>query len=146
MASIDFCDCELEEDSLEAADYNPDLERQLLLFATSFVGELKYIAKKYMVDFFAQQSFHQGGKIPYALLNDNSNLSMVINYDIIRGVDLAYHSLKTHDVSQDYTDSQEDIRLVVDILNKLSAANIPQQFAGGMILLYLKFVEGVHIG
>jgi len=146
MPKTEFCEYDIEDETSDSQEYSPDLERQLLLFATGFLGELKYIAKKYMVDFFSTQSFHQGGRIPYALLNNSSNVSMIINYDIIRGVDLAYSLLGNHLSTQDNKDPQEDIRLVVEILNKLSTANVPQQFAGGMILLYLKFVEGVEIG
>jgi hypothetical protein len=147
LGIAEFCEYDLEDDDCtDSADFSPEQEKQLVLFATSFFGELKYIAKKYINDFFAQESFHQGGKIPRALLNNNSNISMVINYNINTGVDQAYHCLKQHGFSESSSGITEDIMLVVNILNKLSAANVPQQFAGGMILLYLNLVEGVDIG
>lgn len=143
FCDLEYDDCDEYDDFL---DISQEQEKHLILFATSFFGEVRYIAKKYMNDFFAQESFHQGGKIPKMLLNNNSNVSMVINYDITRGVDQAYRHLKEHGLSDSSSDAPEDIKLIVSILNKLSASNVPQQFAGGMILLYLKLVEGVEIG
>jgi len=41
-------------------------------------------------------------------------------------------------------EATSDIKLVTQILNFLARSGIPQQFAGGMMILYLEFVEGVR--
>lgn len=144
--SIDFCDTDFDDDT-EFVELNPDVERELVSFATGFLGELKFIAKKYISGFFEREAFHQGGKIPNSLLLKDAHVSMVINYDIVKGVNSAYHYLAAHDLPPNSAnDVAEDIKLVLAILDKLAEAGIPQQFAGGMVLLYLKLVEGVEIG
>jgi len=146
-AALDL-DCYDDEDFSEnASETSPEQERELLLFATGFFSELNYIVRGYMTDFFKNETFSQGGKIPYSLLLSNKNVSMVMNYDIIRSVDEAYHRLSDFDLScGSPSDTAEDIKLVVGILDKLAQANIPQQLAGGMMLLYLDLVEGVDFG
>lgn len=144
--SIDFCDTDFDDD-IDLSELDPDVERELVSFATGFLGELKYIAKKYIIDFFEGETFHQGGKIPSSLLLKDTHVSMVINYDIVKGVNRAYQYLGAHDLPPSSANEvAEDIKLVLAILNKLCAASVPQQFAGGMVLLYLKLVEGVEIG
>lgn len=134
-----------EECSYET--YSPEQEQELLLFATSFFGDLKYLAKQYISSFFKDKRLHSGGKIPKILLLSDSHISMVVNYDIIKSVKKAYSCLENHESSVcNLGEVTGDIRLVSGILNSLSASNIPQQFAGGMMLIYLKFVEGVEIG
>ena len=138
------------EDSYEDCShetYSPEQEQELLLFASGFFGDLKYLAKQYILSFFKDKRLHSGGKIPTILLLSDSHISMVVNYDIIRSVKKAYSCLESHESSFcNLGEVTGDIRLVSGILNSLSASDIPQQFAGGMMLIYLKFVEGVEIG
>jgi hypothetical protein len=139
---------EIEEFDADApSQYSPEQELELLYFATGFMGEVKYIAKQYILSFFKDKCFCYGGSIPYSLLVSEQSLSLVINYNIINSVAKAYDSLRNHDLPlNDAKDLSEDIKLVLKVLNDLASSNIPQQFAGGMMLLYLKFVEGVQIG
>ena len=72
-----YADCYDFDD--EASDglleNSPEQERELLFFATSFLAELKYIVRRYMTDFFKNETFSQGGKIPVSLLLSNKNVS-----------------------------------------------------------------------
>lgn len=131
---------EFEEDDLEQDN---SLNSDTLLFATGFLGELKYIVKNYIINFFKNEKFSEGGKIPNSILLDKNNISMVMNYDINRGVKEAYELLANRNFSNISSSKDSgDIGIVLEILNKLSKSNIPQQFAGGMIVLYIKLVEG----
>lgn len=73
-----------------------------------------------------------------------------MNYDIIKGVDHAYVALKDLVSSEEEArasltgDATADIKLVTKTLNFLARSGVPQQFAGGMMVLYLEFVEGVR--
>jgi hypothetical protein len=144
-----FCDDFLEEDTQQDIndEYSAEQERELLFFATGFSGEVKYIAKEYIFSFFSDKNFFCGGRIPKRILLDNSHVLMVIEYDISRSVQKAYDCLKEHSISKEFLgEVTGDIRLVSSILNDLSISRVPQQFAGGMLLLYLKLVEGIEIG
>lgn len=108
---------------------------------------LKIIAKKYMVSFFSDKDSFLGGKIKDDVLLDENNLNMVLNYDIITSVNIAYSSLKEYDIADTFLgEVPGDVRLVNGILQILSSSKIPQQFAGGMMLIYLKLIKGIEIG
>jgi len=140
----EICDFEDFEDD---DGYTPEQEKELLSFASSFVGDLKELAKQYIKHFFQDKPFHCGGKIPKMMLINEDNISMVINYDIIRSVNKAYFHLKDHEISsQSLGEVTGDIRLVSSILQELSSANVPRQFAGGLLLMYLELIEGIEFG
>ena len=139
--SCDFDDYE------EESEYSQEQEKEMLFFATAFYGDAKYLAKQYIYQFFQDKRLFCGGKIPYKLLLEDNNISIVLDYDIINSVKRAYNSLKDHSVSSESLgEVTGDIRLVSGILADLAKSNVPQQFAGGMMLLYLKLVEGINIG
>lgn len=143
-SSLAFEDTFFDED-LDESEFNPDVEQEIALLAASYPSEVRHIARDYMISFFKNKSFSEGGRIPTSLLLSNHNIMSVINYDIINGVKEAYSLLGQEEDSQESCDFPRDIKLVVHVLNELSEANIPQQFAGGMLLLYLKLVEGIGV-
>jgi len=135
LEDVDF------DDDVEELEVSPDVEQKMLLLATCFLGEVRDIARNYMVSFFKRKNFSEGGRIPAPVLLSGTNVSMVINYDITESVDQAYKSLEGFSNNENFN----DVEFVVSILNELSDSGIPQQFAGGMLLLYLKLVEGLEI-
>lgn len=122
-------------------------EAELLTFAKRFQGDVRSVVKDYMEQFFSDKMLYCGGRIPHSLLFTEQRISMVLNYDIIHSVERAYKCL-THLVPTDKISGEvtEDIILVNETLKLLARSYIPQQFAGGMMLLYLEFVEGIDIG
>ncbi len=143
-----------EEEGIESEtkEYSPDQEKALKSFAKEFQVDVKVLAKQYMQQFFQDKSLHCGGKIPKSFLFSDRRISMVLNYDIIKGVERAYKYLEPGIDPQDIEDSKQtgeatdDIKLVNETLKLLAQAGIPQQFAGGMMCLYLEFIEGIHLG
>lgn len=121
-------------------------------FVEEFYSDAKALAKQYIEQFFKDKMLHCGGKIPSFLLFNERRISMVLNYDIITGVDRAYKYLEKELTLEEIEESKisgevtYDIKVVTDILALLSSSGIPQQFAGGMMCLYLEFIEGVNIG
>ena len=77
---------------------------------------------------------------------------MVMNYDIIMGIDHAYSALEKTipfeelERARNTGETTSDIVLVNETLYMLSQSGVPQQFAGGMMILYLEFIEGVEVG
>ncbi len=107
------------------------------------------VAKKYIDQFFADKMMHCGGKIPTRYLHDPFTVNMVVNYSISQAVDEAYEMLKDTitdkevDIANKYGDATRDIKLVRDVLSICGYAKIPKQFIGGIMIMYLRFVEGV---
>lgn len=140
---------ETQQDEYQEEHYSPEAEARLKTFAQDFHHDLKALAKQYMEQFFKDKSLHCGGKIPRSLLYTEQNLSMVMNYDISKGVDHAYGALEPLlspeeiRISRQTGEATRDIKLVNETLNLLARSGVPQQFAGGMLILFLRFVEGV---
>jgi len=153
-ALLQWQDADLDEEKVqegEAQEYTPEQEAEIKVFAQEFFGDVKSLARQYMEQFFKDKMLHCGGKIPRSFLFAERRISMVMNYDIIKGVERAYKSLeKTMPVDADQAkqsgEATDDIKLVNETLNLLARSGIPQQFAGGMMCLYLEFIEGVDIG
>jgi hypothetical protein len=106
-------------------------------------------AKSAIDKFFADKMMHCGGRIPKKLLHDPTTISMVINTSIKKGVRLAYRLLE-HTITVEEAmlakktgDSTKDIKLVNETLQLLASSRVPQQFAGGMLVMYIELVEGV---
>jgi hypothetical protein len=141
-----------EEPVREESFYTLEQELAIKVFAQDFYSDVKVLAKQYMEQFFKDKMLHCGGKIPKSLLFADRRLSMVLNYDIIKGVERAYKYLEPMLLSEDLNSARqtgettEDIKLVNGTLCLLAQSGIPQQFAGGMLCLYLEFIEGINIG
>ena len=139
------------KDEVAETGCSPEVEAKLLDFAQEFYRELRVLTRQYIEHFFANRMLHCGGPIPRSLLCTDNNISMVMNYDILKGVDRAYAALESRLTGEEVRSSRQtgeitsDIRLVNDTLNLLAKAGVPQQFAGGMLVLYLRFIEGVEI-
>lgn len=145
----EFSDNFNDEDHLEKNKfkYPPSQELALNEFSKAFHKNSKDLAVKYMKLFFFDKEYFKGGKVPLDLLITDKNISKVLNYDIIEGVDNSYRVLEkimniNPKVSLD-GEVTEDIKIVNQILQLLSYSKVPQQFAGGMLCLYLEYVNGV---
>jgi hypothetical protein len=152
---VDFDNSESTAESSEEEKFEPQ-EQELRGFAGRFQGDVRGLVRGYMEQFFKDKMLHCGGKIPANLLFAERRISLVLNYDINRGVERAYCYLEPHFKDDEFGEKKKrtdpsgevsgDIKLVLETLNLLHRSCIPQQFAGGMLLLYLEFVEGFDIG
>lgn len=155
----DLNDDDYDDDEFEVSGeggspetYTPEQERAIKVFAQDFHGDVRALARQYMDQFFQDKMLHCGGKIPKSLLFAERRVSMVLNYDIIKGVERAYKylepTLRIEDVefAKKTGEATDDIKLVNEVLSLLARSCVPQQFAGGMLCLYLEFIEGVNIG
>lgn len=101
--------------------------------------------------FFSDKQMHCGGAIPKYLVCSPNRVEMVLNTNLLDGVDKAYIAMRdmvSYDEEMDsrYTgEVTEDVRLVTDALGVLARCGVPQRFAGGVMLLYLKYVKGVRL-
>jgi len=129
----------------EDRDLSEEQDEAIRSFAQCFHPNANNLVRFYMERFFGDKMMHCGGKIPKLLLLSDRRVSMVQNYDICMGVDRCYKYLKDYLIDSQ-SEITYDIKLVTQVLNLLSRSGIPQQYAGGMLCLYLEFVEGVNIG
>jgi hypothetical protein len=108
------------------------------------------LAKRRIDEFFADKQMHCGGSIPKRLLHDPQRVKCVVNYSISKAVTRCYAALK-HTITdaeraaaRKTGDSTRDIKLVNEALKLMARSCVPQEFAGGMLMMYLEFVEGVE--
>lgn len=101
--------------------------------------------------FFDDKIMHCGGKVPKYMVNTPKKVSMVINTGLCDAVDIAYESLRDYvspeekKVAKYHGEITSDIKMVNEALSMLGKSGTPQRFAGGMMILYLKYCKGVKI-
>lgn len=111
-----------------------------------FDGNREKTAKIFLDKFFASRSLHTGGSIPKQMLYNERRLNRVMNLTIMEALDLVYEAMGCVPPSIPLRDGEvtDDIRQVISILHELAAAQVPQEFSGGMLCVYLELVEGVE--
>ncbi len=132
-------------------DFNDkeDQDKFYRSFSKTFQKDVHALARHYIEQFFSDKMFYCGGAIPKYLLFADLRISMVLNYDITQGVRRAYKYLEPlYDIDPKNKSGEtgEDVLMVLNTLSMLEKAGIPQQFAGGMMCMYLELVEGIDIG
>jgi hypothetical protein len=119
-------------------------------FSRTFQKDVRALARHYIEQFFSDKMFYCGGSIPKYFLFSDCRVSMVLNYDITRGVKRVYKYLEPlyniDPKNKSSGETGEDVLMVLKALNMLEKAGVPQQFAGGMMCMYIELVEGIDIG
>jgi len=108
--------------------------------------DIKKIAKEYIKNFFKNKKDHKGYKIKKDQLYENRYLINILNKNISEAAQDVYLVLEKHKKYYKKTeDVTNDIKLVNESLKKIYKSKIPQQFAGGFLLMYLEICKGVKI-
>jgi len=121
---------------------------------SDFLLDANYLAAHYVSKFFSDKKTKCGKHISPDLLSCEKRISIVLNTNIIDSVKRIYLTLNNYikiteeDLSfaKKTGDVTQEIKLVNETLKSLYEFGIPQQFAGGMIILYLEFCEGIDFG
>lgn len=141
-----------EEFEQEEEEFLEEITPQVDFTVSEFYSEAKDLAKHYIKQFFEDKMLYCGGKIPRSCLFSDNVVSMVLNFDICAGVDCAYAALEKTITQQEIKlakitgEITSDIKLVNETLRLIARSGVPQQFAGGIMCLYLEFVEGIEFG
>ena len=109
---------------------------------------------KYYINIFFNNKIPKNGDNTKDLAKCPHSLSTVVNTSVISGVQKAYKALNNYIIvtqedmnkARKNGDVTQEIKLVNETLKSLHKAGVPQQFAGGMMILYLEFCEGVSFG
>lgn len=137
---------EYDEDEQYESDY--DITDDIL--SGDFVGDIIAMAKQHVREFFGNRIMYCGGCIPNHLLFSKKRISLLLNTEIGDCIDLAYDALeKTIDPkvlakAERTGDITSDIKLVRDSLDMIARSGVPKCLAGGILLMYLEFCEGVE--
>lgn len=129
--------------------YEGDYDVITDILSRDFVADMLAVARRHVENFFLDKSMYCGGPIPKNKLYSNRRVSSVANTDVSTGVDLAYVSLeKAIDPAmlakaEKFGLVTSDIKLVQQTLNTLCRSKVPMCLAGGILLMYLEFCEGV---
>jgi len=116
-----------------------------------YANHVQDFATQQILRFFSDKELHCGGKIPHSLLSNPKRVNLVINLDLDSSVKIFYdHSEKIiseYDLAKSKRTGEAswDIIIVNEVLRLLSTSGIPQQFSGGMLLIYLELVKGYDI-
>jgi hypothetical protein len=148
-------------DNFEEVDVGKELEKlQLKSQAESvlksvqitkskhFKRDVKKIAKYYIKKFFKNKKDFKGQKLNINFLYNKNCIEKLIDMNIPNSTKAIYESLKNTsyvEKSKKEKDVTKDIILVNETLKKIYKSKIPQQFAGGMLLLYLEFCKGIKV-
>jgi hypothetical protein len=113
-----------------------------------FKKDIKKIAKHYIKKFFKNKKDISGEKIDIKSLYSKEKIEKLININILESTKIIYPILakeKKYISKHKKEDVTEDIKLVNETLKKIYKFKIPQQFAGGVLLLYLEVCKGIKI-
>lgn len=144
----DDCD-DIDDENL----YEPSTKVSYKIFDNCefYVNNVEEFAKQQIIRFFNDKELHCGGKIPQSLLENSKRVNLVINLDLDSSIKIFYDLSEKTIPDEDLAKSKRtgevswDIILVNDILKILAQSGVPQQFAGGMLLIYLELVKGFEI-
>ena len=105
-----------------------------------FAEDIKNLAREYIGNFFKHEEMHLGGKIPNKIMYSSNYVDLVIDADIASGVLAIYDALEKYELEED-----EEIKLVLEILNKCASRGIPKFFAAGVAVMYMEICKGVDV-
>lgn len=142
MSIVLETDADYLDDSLEIENEGVQVDGQ---FMEEFSKEITSLAKEYIDLFFQDKELHCGGPIPKSMKYSRNFISLMLNTDILEGVDKTYEILErncwTSDGGEDAV--SKEIRTVIDILNYCASLGIPKCFAGGLMIMYFEICEGL---
>lgn len=122
----------------EDYDFGPSL-------VSSFRSDVRILARQYISSFFSKKEMHCGGKILDRHLFNDRNISLVLNTSIESAIELAYLAIESTEDCRLNPENFEDQKLCCAVLDECFRLSIPKEYAGGILLLYLNFCEGIYL-
>jgi hypothetical protein len=147
----DFEEIEEEPEELLATNLLKNIEISSI---DDFRKDAMGLAEYYIKLFFEEKSAHPNANLEKSSLSNKDKICTVVNTNIIAGVQKAYEALEKCivitqediNIAKKNGDVTQEIKMVNETLKSLYKAGVPQQFAGGMMLLCLEFCEGIYFG
>lgn len=116
--------------------------------SSHFKKDIKKIAKEYIKNFFKNKNNYKGVGITKKELYEKKHIDNILNLNISTAAKKIYFNLekiKKYSKKNKKSDVTNDVKLVNETLKKIYRAKIPQQFAGGFLVMYLEICKGVKL-
>jgi hypothetical protein len=109
------------------------------------------LAREAITIFFAGKKMKIGGRIPERLLFKPKYIDMVIDLELPEAVDKIYAAMgdEPPEVVKKVQDSAgvlPSTERVIKVLGQISRRSLAKKFAPGLLWMYFKYCEGLHIG
>jgi len=118
-------------------------------FHAGYMEDFNVYAQTCIDKFFEGKEMHCGGRIPKKLLSSKNNVITIINSTVSEAAQVALKSLKAQGEIECSSDNDgvvtEDIKLILAIQKHARKCNVPKEFSGGLLLLYLEICRGVEL-
>lgn len=134
------------EDNFDDFD-SKDFETQDEGKFSGFLEEIKPIIKKAMSNYFYDKELHNGDPIDVSLFELSHYTNLVMNTNIIDGVNNAYKIIEDNqfiNTDESFGSIEKDVVYMIDLIKNIQR-RVPQDFVGGMILMHLELVEGLEV-
>jgi hypothetical protein len=142
-------DCEQELEKIQLKSQAESVLREIQVTkAKHFKKDIKKIAKYYIKKFFKNKKDINGRKLKIENLYSKEKIARLIDINILESTKIIYPILnkeEKYNCKDKKEDVTKDIKLVNETLKKIYKFKIPQQFAGGILLVYLEVCKGVKI-
>lgn len=122
------------DDDYDYDDFHEVVEKD---FNETLDEKTEKLAIEYIDKYFKEKEMHYGGEISKTTLHSDYYVSLVLNMDLMNGLDVAYSVLEREEV-------ENDQELVISILDHCASLGIPKSFAIGLLLMHLEFCEGFN--
>lgn len=122
----DYADCEISE-----------------IYPEGFVEDAKKLARQYIGVYFEGKQMYCGGPIPKKVLDSPKYSTLVVNTDIIDGVEKTYNLIECEEPDAENGSITKEMQFVIAMLQECAKLKIPKCFAGGLLLMHLQLCEGI---
>lgn len=95
--------------------------------------------------FFHNKTWWAGGSIPKSILLTSQHVKLVSYIDLIKSIDYGYAAIARSGLARSKYKDHAEIRIALRIIHECERLGIPQQFIGGLFLMYLKLCEKAEL-
>ena len=111
-------------------------------FLLNFLKNVQAVVTDCIDAFFKGRQLHCGGDIEEDVLHCPAYVSMVMNTDVSRGVDVVYDVMQRSRAAVSEETKQD---FVIRLLDSCAPMGIPKCFSGGLMLMYMELCLGTDL-
>jgi len=116
-------------------------------FFGDFLPDVQATIRDLITAYFAGKEMYCGGEIPKSVLHADNYVSLVLNTDVINGMDIVYDAIAKS--GQYQTESEhgvpDDVRHVIELIHEIKCHCVPKPFITGILLMHLELCEGMSV-
>jgi len=137
--------CQLEEPPAEQEETCPEILDET--FFGDFLLDIQATIRDLIDRFFVGREMYCGGEIPKSVLHADEYVSLVLNTDVINGMDIVYDAIARSGQYQTEFEHgvSDDVKHVIDLIHEIKGFGVPKPFITGILLMYLELCEGMSV-